>query len=439
MTIKNIPVGYKDSPLGIIPQDWEVKRFRDIGNFLRNNTLSRDKMSESEGCIQNIHYGDILIKYKEILKVSKTNIPWIVEDRKYSPLGDMLQNGDIVISDTAEDYTVGKATELMEINGAFVVAGLHTMPFRPLSDLFSPRFLGYYLNSMAYRFQLYALVQGIKVCSISKKAMSGTFLIVPPLAEQKKIAEILSTWDKAIEKQTQLIQKLELRKKGLMQQLLTGKKRLPGFTGEWEKVKLGEVTTFLSCNTFSREQMNNVCGNWKNVHYGDILVKYSSIVDISRDKDSIPYVNDTIEYSPKDYVASGDIVMADTAEDEMVGRACEFTNVGEEKIISGLHTILIRPIILFAPIFLGYYLNSREYHKQILSIMQGIKVYSITKEALKNTTIKYPDIQEQTAIANILSSCDEEIRLAQDKLAAMKEQKKGFMQVLLTGKKRVKI
>ena len=224
-----------------------------------------------------------------------------------------------------------------------------------------------------------------------------------------------------------------------MQQLLTGKKRLPGFTDEWKKVKLGDVTTFLSCNTFSREQMNNVCGNWKNVHYGDILVKYSSIVDISRDKDSIPYVNDTIEYSPNDYVASGDIVMADTAEDEMVGRACEFTNVGEEKIISGLHTILIRPIILFAPMFLGYYLNSREYHKQILSIMQGIKVYSITKEALKNTTIKYPDLQEQTAIANILSSCDEEIRLAQGKLATIKEQKKGLMQVLLAGKRRVNV
>ena len=236
-----IPQGYKASPLGIIPQEWEVRRFRDIGNFLRNNTLPRDKMSESEGCIQNIHYGDVLIKYKEILKVSKANIPWIVENSKDSPLGDMLQNGDIVISDTAEDYTVGKATELMEIDGVSVVAGLHTMPFRPLSDLFSPCFLGYYINSMAYRFQLYALIQGIKVCAISKKAIGGTFLIVPPLAEQRKIAEVLGLWDKAIEKQSQLIEQLTLRKSGLMQQLLSAKRRLPGFSNPGKEVKIGEI------------------------------------------------------------------------------------------------------------------------------------------------------------------------------------------------------
>lgn len=198
-------------------------------------------MSESDGCVQNIHYGDVLIKYREILNVSRTNIPWIVENSKDSSLGDMLQDGDIVISDTAEDYTVGKATELLEINGASVVAGLHTMPFRPLANLFSPCFLGYYINSMAYRFQLYALIQGIKVCAISKKAMSGTFLIVPPLAEQKKIAEVLGVWDKAIEKQSQLIEQLTLRKRGLMQQLLTAKRRLPGFSDPWKEVKLGEI------------------------------------------------------------------------------------------------------------------------------------------------------------------------------------------------------
>ena len=241
ITPNNIPQGYKATPLGIIPQEWEVRRFRDVGNFLRNNTLSRDKMSESDGCVQNIHYGDVLIKYREILNVSRTNIPWIVENSKDSSLGDMLQDGDIVISDTAEDYTVGKATELLEINGASVVAGLHTMPFRPLANLFSPCFLGYYINSMAYRFQLYALIQGIKVCAISKKAMSGTFLIVPPSAEQKKIAEVLGVWDKAIEKQSQLIEQLTLRKRGLMQQLLTAKRRLPGFSDPWKEVKLGEI------------------------------------------------------------------------------------------------------------------------------------------------------------------------------------------------------
>lgn len=419
----NIPVGYKDSPLGIIPQEWEVKRLGEIGTFYGGGTPSKS--------IDEYWHGDI---------------PWISS-------ADLIEN-DIYWCNVNRFITLeavrNSSTQIIPQNSILIVTrvGVGKVAVAPCDLCVSQDYICLQNSGMNTIFLAYEImqrmksivsqIQGTSIKGISINEVKKIQLSFPPLAEQEKIAEILTTWDKAIEKQTQLIQKLELRKKGLMQQLLTGKKRLPGFTDEWKKVKLGEVTTFLSCNTFSREQMNNVCGNLKNVHYGDILVKYSSIVDISRDKDSIPYVNDTIEYSPKDYVASGDIVMADTAEDEMVGRACEFINVGEEKIISGLHTILIRPIILFAPMFLGYYLNSREYHKQILSIMQGIKVYSITKEALKNTTIKYPDIQEQTAIANILSSCDNEIRLAQDKLAAMKEQKKGLMQVLLTGKRIVK-
>lgn len=403
MTIKNIPVGYKDSPLGIIPMEWEVKRLGEVCNSISSGN-NKERNDNGDYPV----YGSTgLIGYSNVCIY---DIPQILVARVGAHAG--------YVYCVDGNYDVSDNTLILNLKSTYHF------------DFAYNQLLHYNLNRYIF---------GSGQPLVTAGQLKSLRIPLPPLAEQEKIAEILSTWDKAIERQTQLIQKLELRKKGLMQQLLTGKKRLPGFTDEWKKVKLGEVTTFLSCNTFSREQMNNVCGNWKNVHYGDILVKYSSIVDISRDKDSIPYVNDTIEYSPKDYVASGDIVMADTAEDEMVGRACEFTNVGEEKIISGLHTILIRPIILFAPIFLGYYLNSREYHKQILSIMQGIKVYSITKEALKNTTIKYPDIQEQTAIANILSSCDEEIRLAQGKLATIKEQKKGLMQVLLTGKKRVKI
>lgn len=404
MTIKNIPVGYKDSPLGIIPMEWEVKRLGDICTYFKSGKSITSSNLNNDGCYP-VYGGNGLRGFSCDYTHDGT---YILIGRQGALCGNI-------------NYVEGK-NYISE----------HAIAVQSRENMLWLKYKLEYWNLNRYS-------ESSAQPGLSVEKLVRYKLTLPPLAEQEKIAEILSTWDKAIEKQTQLIQKLELRKKGLMQQLLTGKKRLPGFTDEWKKVKLGEVTTFLSCNTFSREQMNNVCGNWKNVHYGDILVKYSSIVDISRDKDSIPYVNDTIEYSPKDYVASGDIVMADTAEDEMVGRACEFTNVGEEKIISGLHTILIRPIILFAPIFLGYYLNSREYHKQILSIMQGIKVYSITKEALKNTTIKYPDIQEQTAIANILSSCDEEIRLAQGKLATIKEQKKGLMQVLLTGKKRVKI
>lgn len=406
ITPNNIPQGYKATPLGIIPQEWEVRRFRDVGNFLRNNTLSRDKMSESDGCVQNIHYGDVLIKYREILNVSRTNIPWIVENSKDSSLGDMLQDGDIVISDTAEDYTVGKATELLEINGASVVAGLHTMPFRPLANLFSPCFLGYYINSMAYRFQLYALIQGIKVCAISKKAMSGTFLIVPPLAEQKKIAEVLGVWDKAIEKQSQLIEQLTLRKRGLMQQLLTAKRRLPGFSDPWKEVKLGEI-----CNiTTGKLDANAMEDN-------GIYPFFTCAKDV--------YKINKYAFDTEALLISGN--------GEYVG----YVHYCKGKFNAYQRTYVLdqfRDNIFYLKYTLQYYLP-----KRILQTKSSSNTPYIVIGTLQDMIILEPSKAEQTAIAEVLTAADREIELAQQKLELLRQQKRGLMQQLLTGKKRVKV
>ena len=400
-----IPQGYKASPLGIIPQEWEVKRFKDVGNFLRNNTLPRDKMSESEGCVQNIHYGDVLVKYREILKVSKANIPWIVENSKDSPLGDMLQNGDIVISDTAEDYTVGKATELMEIDGVSVVAGLHTMPFHPLSDLFSPCFLGYYINSMAYRFQLYALIQGIKVCAISKKAIGGTFLIVPPLAEQRKIAEVLGLWDKAIEKQSQLIEQLTLRKRGLMQQLLTAKRRLPGFSGPWKEVKLGEIcnitTGKLDANAMEDNGIYPFFTCAKDVYKINKYAFDTEALLISGNGEYVGYVH----YCKGKFNAYQRTYVLDQFQDN----------------------------IFYLKYTLQYYLP-----KRILQTKSSSNTPYIVIGTFQDMIILEPSKAEQTAIAQVLTAADREIELAQQKLELLRQQKRGLMQQLLTGKKRIK-
>ena len=414
-----IPQGYKATPLGIIPQEWEVKRFRDVGHFLRNNTLSRDKMSESDGCVQNIHYGDVLIKYREILDVSRTNIPWIVENSKDSPLGDMLQDGDIVISDTAEDYAVGKATELLGINGASVVAGLHTMPFRPLSNLFSPCFLGYYINSMAYRFQLYALIQGIKVCAISKKTMSGTFLIVPPLAEQKKIAEVLGVWDKAIEKQSQLIEQLTLRKRGLMQQLLTAKRRLPGFSDPWKVCELRELFKERNENNRVDLPLLSISGD-----KGVILQTESDKRDISND--------DKSKYKR---INKGDIGYNTMR--MWQGRSA-LSNI--EGIVSPAYTIVIPNEGVD-----GYYMSVLFKQPRLMydfwTHSQGLveDTLNCKYRDFGRVRISCPSYIEQKAIAQVLTAADREIELAQQKLELLRQQKRGLMQQLLTGKKRVKL
>ena len=422
-----IPQGYKASPLGIIPQEWEVKRFKDVGNFLRNNTLPRDKMSESEGCVQNIHYGDVLVKYREILKVSKANIPWIVENSKDSPLGDMLQNGDIVISDTAEDYTVGKATELMEIDGVSVVAGLHTMPFHPLSDLFSPCFLGYYINSMAYRFQLYALIQGINVCAISKKAIGGTFLIVPPLAEQRKIAEVLGLWDKAIEKQSQLIEQLTLRKRGLMQQLLTAKRHLPGFSGQWKKVRLGEI-----CERVTRKNTED------NKNVMTISAQRGFVVQTDFFNKSV--ASETLE---RYYLVFKDEFCYNKSYSNGYPMgAIKRLSEADKAVVTSLYICFkVKSSMRVSIDYLAYYFDNGGLNKGLTKIAnEGGRAHgllNVTPTDFLGLMFGIPSFEEQTAIAQVLTAADREIELAQQKLELLRQQRRGLMQQLLTGKKRV--
>lgn len=362
-------------------------------------------MSECDGFVHNIHYGDVLIKYKEIIKVSQNSIPWISERSKDLQLGDLLQDGDIVISDTAEDYTVGKATELSDINGISVVAGLHTIPFRPLPNLFATCFLGYYINSMAYRFQLYALVQGTKVCAISKKALGSTFIILPPLAEQRKIAEVLGVWDEAIEKQARLIEKLDLRKRALMQRLLSAKLRLPGFSEKWEEVELGEVLSYEQPTPYIVRDTN-----YQNNYKTPVLTAGKTFI--------LGYTNEGNGICKNIPVILFDDFTTDS-------RYIDF----EFKVKSSA-TKLLRVKGQNNLYFIFCALQCFKYP------IGGHERHWISK--FQYLTIALPSIEEQTAIAEVLTAADREIELAKEKLERLRRQKRGLMQQLLTGKKRVK-
>ena len=196
----------------------------------------------------------------------------------------------------------------------------------------------------------------------------------------------------------------------------------------WDEKKLQDIFIYLSTNTYSRNLLNNRQGIYQNIHYGDILVKYGSIIDAQ--KEEIPYINEDIECTTDNIIMDGDIVIADTAEDEIVGKTSEIFNIGDKKILSGLHTFWLRPLISFAPKYLGYFFNSTQYHNQLLPLIQGAKVSSISKKALNNTIIVYPSISEQQKIADCLSSLDELIEVTAQKVDALKEHKKGLMQRL---------
>lgn len=196
----------------------------------------------------------------------------------------------------------------------------------------------------------------------------------------------------------------------------------------WDEKKVQDIFIFLSTNTYSRNQLNYKQGKYQNIHYGDVLVKYGSIIDAQREQ--IPYINEDIECTYNNIVMNGDIVIADTAEDEIVGKTSEILNIGDKKILSGLHTFWLRPQIHFAPKYLGYYFNSVHYHNQLLPLIQGAKVSSISKKALNGTIIVYPSPAEQQKIADCLASLDDLIDATTRKIEALKEHKKGLMQRL---------
>ena len=186
--------------------------------------------------------------------------------------------------------------------------------------------------------------------------------------------------------------------------------RFAGHETEWIEKKFDDTFDMLSNNTLSRDALNYDGGVAKNVHYGDVLVKFGEYLDVNREQ--LPYINDATVAQKffKSYFKDGDIVIADTAEDESVGKCTEVVGVGGTPIISGLHTIPCRPKQKYAPKYMGYYLNSNAYHDRLLPLMQGVKVTSISKTGIKETDVILSDeFEEQAKIGEFLSSLDDMI------------------------------
>lgn len=201
---------------------WITKSFTDIFVFLKNNSLSRAEL-DLTGTVMNVHYGDILVKFGDLIDMSKEALPYIKNDSIAASLADScrLQNGDIVFADAAEDNTVGKCAEIISINNKDVVSGLHTIPCRPGTGVFAEGFLGYCLNAPSFHDQLLPMIQGTKISSISKKALSSTFITYPSdIDEQRHIASFFRSLDTKILLQTQRIEKLKQMKAACLNKMI---------------------------------------------------------------------------------------------------------------------------------------------------------------------------------------------------------------------------
>lgn len=268
---------------------------------------------------------------------------------------------------------------------------------------------------------------------VNKTEFSEIETYVPTLDEQKLIGEYFYNLDNLITLQQHKLLKLKNIKKAMLEKMFPRKKsktpeiRFSGFTDAWNESKFSEIFTYLQSNSLSRADLNYYYGKVKNVHYGDVLIKFGEILDVK--KAEIPFIsNKEFIVNNISLLQDGDIIIADAAEDKTVGKCSEIKGVEGTSIVSGLHTIPCRPNKKFATGYQGYFLNSNSYHDQLLSLIQGTKISSISKSALQNTDIFYPNSeQEQFQIGEFFRNLDNLIALQQSKYEKLKNIKKACL------------
>lgn len=257
---------------------------------------------------------------------------------------------------------------------------------------------------------------------------------VPSIEEQRRVGKFLDELDNFITFHQHKYEKLVVLKKSMMQKMFPQRGcvepeiRFAGFMDPWEKSKFNDIFAFMQNNSLSRAELSSDKGCIINVHYGDILVKYGEVLDVTVEDVFYLLDNSFLKKYQGSLLKNGDIIIADAAEDETVGKCSEIAGLTTENALSGLHTIPCRPIMKFAEGYLGYYMNSCAYHDQLLPLIQGTKISSISRAALQDTEIMYPKSEiEQAKIGIYFRKLDKLIKLYQQKIDKLKNIKAACM------------
>ena len=413
MTAKNnIPVGYKYSAMGIIPQEWEVKYLGDLLARLANG-LTYD-VSVTSGYpvsrIETISSGEI--NYSKVGYIDN-----VVECELYK-----MQKGDILYSHINSLAHVGKVAYYDGKQELY--HGMNLLLMR-VNDMVDSNYLyAYMLTSQAKHIAQVIAKPAVNQASISINDIRKIKLPVPPMEEQRKIAEILGVWDEAIEKQSRLIEKLELRKRALMQRLLIGRTRLPGFSTPWQKVKLGEIGRFISGCVFNENEQG-----------GKVGVPFFKVSDMNLCGNEVRMTKSNNYVTQEQIERLNYIVVKD--------EAIIFAKVGAaialERKRYAKDFIIDNNMLAYVPDtniwYMKYWFDSIKLSKYIQ--VGALPSYNASDLAI--IKLNLPSLSEQKAIAEVLTTADKEIATHRKKLDALRFQKRGLMQQLLTGKTRVKV
>ena len=383
---------------------WEQRKLGEIGSVSMCRRIFKEQTSET-GDIPFYKIGtfgadpDAFIS-RELFEEYKSKYPY-------------PQKGDILISASG---SIGRTVEFAGNNEYFQDSNIVWLNHdERLSNPFLKCF---------YSVVKWAGIEGSTIKRLYNDNILNTVICMPSVPEQKRIGLFFENLDNLItlhQRQPFLHSPPDI---SLIVQLTP-----PFYTFSWEQRKFGEVFMSLQNNTLSRAELNDEFGAAQNIHYGDVLIKYDEILDVSKEPLSYIEKQSIADKFKTSYLQNGDVIIADTAEDETVGKCTEIEGLTDQKVISGLHTMPVRPNRKFASGFLGFYLNSTAYHDQLKPLMQGIKVTSISKGAMQDTVVKFPlDLKEQEQIGIYFGGLDHLITLHQRELEKLQNIKKSLLE-----------
>ena len=391
--------------LPVYVHSWEQRKFSDLVQIERGGSPRPidDFITDSPDGLNWVKIGDAPAQGNYITKTAEKIKPeGLSKTREVHP-------GDLILSNS---MSFGKPY-IMGIDGCIHDGWLL---IRNTYKVFDLTFLCHLLGTPQMIIQYKSLAAGSTVNNLNKELVGNTVVTIPTIKEQRVLGQYLETLDNLITLHQCKCQ-------------IDGCRFQSPLAITWEQRKFGEVfDCTVPNNTLSRAELSYDEGTVLNVHYGDVLIKYGSVLDVQ--KDDIPRIPHRCR---EDFngalLQDGDVIIADTAEDETTGKACEIGNLQGSAIVSGLHTMVCRPRNRMALGYLGYYLNSNAYHYQLLPLMQGIKVLSLSRSNIQKTSVSYPSaMKEQQLIASYFSQLDHLITLHQRELEKLKNLKKACLE-----------
>ena len=387
----SMPNGYKKTAVGIIPNNWDVKKLGEIAKVKHGR--DQKKVESINGIYPILGTGGI---------IGKTN-----------------------------EYLYDKPSVLIGRKGTIDKPRFMDTPFWTVDTLFyteitseiNPLWLFNFFKTIDW----YYYNQATGVPSLSASVISAIKLPIPPLPEQQKIAEILSTWDKAISLTKNSIETLKARNKGLAQQLLTGKKKVSGFSEKWETINLGKIATRITT---------------KNEELDDTVVTISAQRGFVLQEDFFNkrVASDTL--SGYYLIKKGQFAYNKSYSNGYPMGAFKRLNDFEKAVVTTLYICFEFKENVCSDYMVHFFENGFMINNLMKVAKEGGRAHGLLNIGLEdfmNLELTIPSYKEQTAISQILETADQELKSYRAKLEALQNQKKGLMQQLLTGKIRVNV